>query len=87
MSNLAGRLNRIEKKLEVTIGEGPAIPPNEQLHVFYSDSKSPEEVDREMEEKKRELVAKYGHCRGVKFLVVQFVSLNSEKGPDSPFPT
>jgi hypothetical protein len=72
--SLEGRVKRLEKKFRPSIQDRREIPPSEQIHVFYSDSKSPEEIDNAIETKKRELTEKYGHFRGAKFFLVKFVN-------------
>ena len=81
MASLEGRLKRIENKVGTALNGEPEIPQSERVHVFYlQDKESREEIDRKIEEKKRELTERYGHCRGAIFLVVEFVSAGPVEG-------
>jgi len=81
MANWQGRLKRIEKELGTGFNGEPEIPQSERVHVFYhTDDKSRQEIDGEIEARKRELIDRYGHCQDAVFMVVEYVNEGPVEG-------
>jgi len=81
MANLDRRLKRIEKEMGTAFNGEQEIPQSERLHIFVDrDYKCREEMDREIEAKKRKLIERYGHCRDAVFVVVESVNEGPVEG-------